>query len=125
MKRNLLENYRTIMQEIEILHEEKEAFYGISASVIRENRGGSSVYDLSKIVAGVEAVEIKMMVRLEGLIKLREEIEDFIAGLPVLQGSICRLKYIEGKTFDEIGYMMNYSERQIYRFWKMIPITED
>ena len=43
------------------------------------------------------------------------EIERIIASLPLTEQEICRYRYIDGMTFEEIAYVTNYSWRQVHR----------
>jgi RNA polymerase sigma factor (sigma-70 family) len=53
--------------------------------------------------------------RLNQLIALRREIEDFIADLQPEERRILRLYYIEGLTWEQTAERLEYSVRQINR----------
>lgn len=120
MDKQTLMQYRQLCREIRELEEEKEALAagnlpgswplgigGHSQGKIKDNVGNcaAQLWQLSQLLAQ----------RLNQLIALRREIEDFIADLQPEERRILRLYYIEGLTWEQTAERLEYSVRQINR----------
>ena len=125
MDKQTLMQYRQLCREIRELEEEKEALAagnlpgswplgigGHSRGKIKDNVGNCAVqlWQLSQLLAQ----------RLNQLIALRREIEDFIADLQPEERRILRLYYIEGLTWEQTAERLEYSVRQINRKQRQI-----
>lgn len=106
------------MREIEAdLAELEEIKAAVRAQVITGMPRGSTVGDPTGTLA-VKSASLEAYYRkLEAQeLDRRLEIERMIANLEPLERRVIRLRYIEGKSWREVGRQLMYSEAQVRRF---------
>ena len=125
MDKQSLKQYRQLCQEIRELEEEKEALAagnvpgswpigvgGHSRGRVKDCVGDTAarLWQLSQLLAQ----------RLNQLIALRREIEEFIADLQPEERRIMRFYYIEGLTWVQTAERLECSVRQVNRRQRQI-----
>jgi len=120
MEKQTLKQYRSILREIAQLEEEKhrtlERLQGAAAGTHRVHAGLCTAPDrIGTMLARCEHYQRVIDARLDALIDLREEIEQAIADLPSAERQLLRLRYIEGKTWEQVADALNYDLRWVTR----------
>lgn len=120
-KKVLLENYLTLDAEIDALINEKQKWY---KRALKLKEDSQSVFALNKVISLEKEIDRKI----DNLVDLRGAIYNSIEKLDdFMLKKILYLKYISGKTFEEIGEEVGYCTRQISRLHKkaidMLNIT--
>jgi uncharacterized protein Yka (UPF0111/DUF47 family) len=78
--------------------------------------GGSIYGKTEEIIAKIVDLENRINVDIDMLIDLKAEISEVIEAVKDAQERLLlRYRYIDGKTFEEIAVMMEYSWRHIHR----------
>lgn len=82
-----------------------------------ERKGGGTIYgNTEEIIAKIVDLENRINVDIDRLIDLKAEISEVIEAVKDAQERLLlRYRYIDGKTFEEIAVMMEYSWRHIHR----------
>ena len=114
-----LSRYRRLNLRINSLIEEQQRTRELAMSVSAPMSGGgghSSGDRIGKIIAKLVDLENEINSDIDRLISLRKEVESIIDGVPdETQRQLLRLRYINGKTFEQIAVEMHYSWRHIIR----------
>ena len=77
--------------------------------------GSGTVDKIGNIVADIIATKDLINERLVRMYSLRKEIEISISELPAREQCLIRLRYIEGKSWEQIAVDMHYGWAQIHR----------
>lgn len=120
MDKQSLMQYRQLCREIRELEDEKEALAQGSLPASWPIGSGSRRRGMVKDAVGDTAAKLWQLSqllaqRLNQLIALRQEIEEFIADLQPDERRLLRLYYIEGLTWEKIAERLGYSVRQLNR----------
>ncbi len=120
MDKQSLMQYRQLCYEIRELEDEKEALAQGSLPASWPLGNGSRRKGLVKDAVSDTAARLWQLSqllaqRLNQLIALRQEIEEFIANLQPEERRLLRLYYIEGLTWEKTAERLGYSVRQLNR----------
>lgn len=78
-------------------------------------KGGSCTSSLDNIIIRIQTLEEMYIKKLDLIVDEQKEIENIIClNFDVLDRTILRKYYIEGKTWCNVANDLQYSERQIY-----------
>ena len=116
MDKQILEQYGTLLREIEELEQEKarvlEGFLSRPAGSTMP--GGSSGPDkIGNVVARRDQYQRLIDAKLDELIGLRERIEAAIGGLPPNDRLLLRLRYVQGLSWRQVSARL-YGDRPDY-----------
>jgi DNA-directed RNA polymerase specialized sigma24 family protein len=124
IKKSKLKQYINLVREIDRLEAEKmQILAKLQAPPLPEKLlcGKGQVSDPVGNAA-VKLVKISNMIdtQLDKLIDLRQEIEQAIANLEPSERHLMRLRYIDGKRWEEIAVEMHYSIQHVWRLHGII-----
>lgn len=118
MDKKTLQQYVYLNKEIENLIAEKEVLMA-SIGAVKHSDGmphGNAIGDpVGNIICKMEKLEQKINLKIDKLIDLRVKIEDVIGGLDPKDGLLMRLRYIDGKRWEQVAVEMNYSYSDVLR----------
>lgn len=129
-KREYLQQYQLIQQEIQRLLSEKSRWEELACRVSPSSLcriGAPPLAGSAQIALVVEQIpdrareniflwEIKIALQVDGLLQMRRTIDDAIAALPDPESQlVLKYRYIDGLTIEEIARRMHYCERHISR----------
>jgi len=125
MDKQAFMQYRHLCREIRELEEEKEALAAGSLPASWPIGTGSRSRGRRTDHVGDAAAQLWQLSqllarRLNQLIALRREIEEFIEGLQPDERRILRFYYIEGLTWEQTAERTDYSVRQLSRKQRQI-----
>lgn len=112
MDKATLRQYRHLLREIEGLEREKKRVLDryLAPPQPTGMPGGSGNPDrLGEVAARREKYQRLIDEKLDQLIALRAEIEEAIAGLPSADRRLIRLRYIDGRSWQQIAFDLHYS----------------
>lgn len=116
MDKATLRQYTNVIKEIEQLEAERENILaGLQGAVQHDGMPhGQNVADPVGN-AGVKLAELKTLLdaKVDELIGIRLAIESVIETLPPEERRLMRLRYIEGRRWEQIAVEMNYSYRRV------------
>lgn len=119
MDKATLRQYISIVKEIEQLETERETVFARLQGAV-EYDGMPRSRDVSDPVgdAAAKLGELKTLLdrKLDELADMRLAIEDAITELPSEERRLMRLRYIEGRRWEQIALETNYS---IQRVWQL------
>lgn len=117
-----LENYKYDYQYFLEKSKDIEKFkIEIEKSLQRLNELKNNKIETSNLNKQIQIILEKQSNEENALLKIlskKQQIEKLIDSLGQPYKNIFFLKYISGKTFDEIAYKMNYSTKRIYQLHK-------
>ena len=116
MDKKTLRQYRSLLKEIEQLEEEKANLYHLPAMKITDMPKAHKQNDLSNVAVRLDKLQKMIDATLDKIIDLREKIENSIDQLPANERLLIRLRYIEGKRWEQIAVELHYS---IQRTWQI------
>lgn len=111
LDKKTLKQYQSLLKEIEQLETEKRDLYHIPAVKITDMPKAHRQKDLSDLMPKFERLQNKIGDRIDKSITLRNEIEDSISSLEPAERVLMRLRYIDGKSWEQIALEMHYSYR--------------
>lgn len=120
MDKSKLKQYRILRKEIEQLEAEKADYYHIPATKITDMPKAHKQKDLSDITPNLLFLQAKIDKKIKEYTVLRAEIEDSITCLQPVERVLMRLRYIDGKDWDEIAVALHYSYRHTVRLHGII-----
>lgn len=120
MDKKTLKQYQNLLKEIDQLEAEKRDLYCIQAVQITDMPKNHKQRDLSDLMPKFERLQNKIGDRIDKSITLRNEIEDSISSLEPAERVLMRLRYIDGKDWDEIAVELHYSYRHTVRLHGII-----
>lgn len=107
------EEVKELSEKIEHL---KDSLTSIKSSSQFGVRAASGSYDkIGEFIATIERLETIYYKKMCDLTKETIEIEQIINALPSRERRLIRSRYLEGHTFEQICYEMNYSWRHVHR----------
>lgn len=118
MDKATLRQYISIVKEIEQLETERETILARLQGAVQYD-GMPHSRDVADPVGNTVAKlgELKTLLdkKLDELADLRFAIENAVAELPSEERRLMRLRYIEGKTWEQVGVEMCYDYRHVLR----------
>lgn len=118
MDKQELRQYRALLQEIALLEEEQRqiAEGALSAAALTGMpKGSGAADDTGRLAAKLADLAYLIAAKLEEAIAVRLRIEEAIAGLDGQERVLMRMRYLEGKTWEEIAGEMHYAWAQVHR----------
>ena len=117
MKKEQLEQYRELCLEIKELENEKESLSELASSWTispRHTQGAAS--DITSELAD-KLWQLAQIItrRINELVLMRIEVEEFIGKLPIQESILLRLYYVRGLTWEETAEKMGYTVRHVMR----------
>ena len=122
-KKQWLNRYKLIGEEIKRLEEEKQRWFEIATKrnqVITGMPHGNNGENKSQIALDkIWEIEVEIDKKIDQQINARKEIERAIVSIPdEVQRIIMLHHYIDAMTFQETAEEMHYSERHVLRLYK-------
>ena len=98
------------IQQLRALAERRTSIYG------REHVGGGAATDgRMDVVARIVDAERALDAQIDRMLELKEEIAGVIARVPdERMRGLLELRYLNGRTWEEVAEQMNYTTRNIY-----------
>lgn len=119
MTKEELREYQWISNNIQYLEDELQRFrdsIDVKSQVISDEPKGSQLVDrTATAIAAIVDTQQEIMVMVTNLMEKRRKIEAAIERLPEKEKRIIRLRYIEGKAWEQICGDMAYSRREVHR----------
>lgn len=118
MDKRELRQYRALLAEIALLEEEQRRIAEGALSAVALTgmpKGSGTADDTGRLAAKLADLAYLIAAKLEEAIAVRLQIERAIEGLDGQERVLMRLRYIEGKTWEEIAGKMHYSFRHVIR----------
>lgn len=116
MDKQELRQYRALLAEIALLEDEQRRIAEGALSAVALTgmpKGSGTVDDTGRLAAKLADLAYLIAAKLEEAIAVRLQIEQAIEGLDGQERVLMRLRYIEGKTWEEIAGEMHYSFRRV------------
>ena len=116
MDKQELRQYRALLAEIALLEgEQRRIAEGALSAVALTGmpKGSGTVDDTGRLAAKLADLAYLIAAKLEEAIAVRLQIEQAIEGLDGQERVLMRLRYIEGRTWEEIAAAMHYSFRRV------------
>ena len=113
-----LKQYQYIQKEIDVLLAEKQALIctiGRVKPLHSGLSGGGKSDPAGNIVCKVDFLERRIDKKIDDLIKLRIKIEAVIDKLEQQESLLMRMRYIEGKKWEQIAQELHYDYRHVIR----------
>ena len=123
MDKRELRQYRALLAEIALLEEEQRRIAEGALSAVALTgmpKGSGTADDTGRLAARLADLAYTIAAKLEEAIAVRLRIERAIAGLDGQERVLMRLRYIEGKTWEEIAVAMRYHYRHVLRLHERI-----
>lgn len=120
MTKDNLNQYIKIQREINTLKERIEKLTekktSLKSQVLSSVHASGTVFGFDELLVALESAIEELVKKESDLVDSLLEIEECIATLEdSTERNILRLRYIEGKKWEEICIICNYSWRQIHR----------
>lgn len=118
MDKTTLKQFQQLVREIEDLEREKSMVFSryLSPAALSGMPGGTVTGDsVGRTAIQIAEYQALIDAKLDELITLREQIEAAIEGLPAEDRRLVRLRYIDGKRWEQIAVDISYSYRQTLR----------
>lgn len=118
MKRSDLKRYRWLKKDIRTLRAVIADLEDVVAPVAEWSdmpKGGGVGDPVGEIVARRDRLRAEYVKKLQELLKLQQEIEDWVAGLNEKHALVIRTMYIEGKTYMETIETLGMASRTVCR----------
>lgn len=118
MDKRELRQYRALLAEIALLEEEQRRIAEGALSAVALTgmpKGSGTADDTGRLAARLADLAYLIAAKLEEAIAVRLQIERAIEGLDGQERVLMRLRYIEGKTWEEIAVAMHYAWAQVHR----------
>lgn len=112
MDKQELRQYRALLAEIALLEDEQRRIAEGALSAVALTgmpKGSGTVDDTGRLAAKLADLAYLIAAKLDEAIAVRLRIERAIEGLDGQERVLMRLRYIEGKTWEEIAVAMHYS----------------
>lgn len=118
MDKKTLQQYVYLNKEIEKLITDKEEIIN-SIGAVKPSDGmphGTGTGDpVGNLISKMEKLEQKINLKIDQLVDLRDKIEDVIGRLEPKDSLLMRLRYIDGKRWEQVAVEMNYNYRHIIK----------
>lgn len=121
MDKEKLREYRNISKEIGILQDELARLKSQLLTAPQPDGMPHSNYKTDRfadMMAKIIDLDIYLYQRLNRLYDCQKEVEEAIEALPSLERSLMRLRYIEGKRWEEIAVELGYSWNRVHHYHK-------
>lgn len=117
MKKEQLEQYRELCLEIKDLEDEKEALARLSSSwlISQRHSQGLTANPTADLVDKLLQLTQIITLKINKLVAMCIEVENFIDQLPVRESLLLRLYYVRGLTWEETAEKMGYTVRHVMR----------
>lgn len=118
MDKKTLQQYIYLNKEIKKLIEDKEELMDSIGSVKPSDgmpHGTGTGDQVGNLICRMDNLEQKINLKIDQMIALRERIEDVIGGLEPKDSLLMRLRYIDGKRWEQVAVEMNYSYSDVLR----------
>lgn len=114
-----LKSCRTVRSEIESLSERitrlRSQAERMSRPLSLAPSGGQQRDELAEYAAKLDALERELTGRMISLEEQLREVEEWLSVLPAQQSKVMRLRYVEGKSWDEVSAAADLSTRHCQR----------
>lgn len=118
MDKQELRQYRALLAEIALLEDEQRRIAEGALSAVALTgmpKGSGTVDDTGRLAAKLADLAYLIAAKLDEAIAVRLRIERAIEGLDGQERVLMRLRYIEGKTWEEIAVAMHYAWAHVHR----------
>jgi len=112
--------YKKLDREVERLLEQKEIWFArackVTQTITDMPRGGDGEDSRQKAICKMIELDQEANVEIDKLVELRKEIKELINTVEIDDlRYLLELRYIDGKTFEEIAVLTNYCWKQTHR----------